>query len=380
MNLQNPISSLTPLEGCTVDLHHNLHQDFSTALAIFFTIIKMGTLFDMARVTLFGAKNNATRKGTQKFNPARDIPSLARKIILITGGASGMGRQTAVELARCGKPARIYVADLPRSKESGLEVAQQITQEAFGASQSKPPTEIRYLDLDLGSFEGTRKCAAEFVAQEQQLDILILNAGVLNHVPRLTAEGYEFHFGINYLGHALLSKLLAPILLHTTEKQERADVRVVILSSEGHISAPPNGVDFEAVKTDCRNMSWFRRYGQSKIATIGLAKEFAGQYPQIRTVAIHPGRVSTGIATSVEQKYGFIFRLIRPLQDAISVPVTVGINNHLWAATNPNAISGTYYDPVGIPGRMSSRAKDDKFVRRLREWTDNELSGVKPIA
>jgi retinol dehydrogenase-12 len=339
----------------------------------------METLLDMVRVTFFGARNDATKKGAAKFNPARDIPSLAGKVIFITGGAGGLGRQTAIELARCGKPARIYIADLPRSKESSDQVIREITREAFGDASSKAPTQFYYLDLDLASLQSVQRCALKFTVQEQKLNILILNAGIITHEPKLTTDGFEVHFGINYLGHAFLSRLLIPTLLFTAEQDVAADVRVVCLSSDGHISAPPGGVDFEAVKTDCSEMSWFRRYGQSKVATIGLAKELARNYEKIKAVAIHPGRVSTSISSTLEKNYGLLFALVRPLQQCLAVPVQVGINNHLWAATSPDVVSGLYYNPVGIPEGVSAQANDDELARRLGEWTDDVLKSAKSL-
>jgi len=208
----------------------------------------MDELWDMARVTT--------------FDPARDIPSQAGKVILITGGAGALGRQAAIELARYGRPARIYIADLPRDEEAKETLARQIIHEAYDsqprssdpAGSLPPHTEIQFLDLDLSSFDAVRSCAAEFAAREQRLDILFCNAGIIRIPPLMTKEGYEIHFGTNYLGHALLCQLLMPTLLRTTQQQPDADVRVIILSSEGHTAAPKNGIDFDKVKTDCSHI------------------------------------------------------------------------------------------------------------------------------
>ncbi|RYO88814.1 hypothetical protein DL762_003531 [Monosporascus cannonballus] len=195
-------------------------------LMIIITLTIVMTEFrEMARVTLFGSPNNASRgSGATAFEPARDIRSLVGKVVLITGAAGDLGRQTAIELARYGRLARIYVADLPRDDDTKKALARQITYEAYGDSQSDmevagPHTEIRFLELDLSSLETVRKCAADFVAQKKKrLDILILNAGIIRMRPGETRKGYEIHFGINYLGHALLSRLLVPKMLLTTQQ------------------------------------------------------------------------------------------------------------------------------------------------------------------
>ncbi|KAF7157768.1 hypothetical protein CNMCM6106_003751 [Aspergillus hiratsukae] len=222
----------------------------------------MSTIWDMIRVVLFGSQNDASRDSAPAFNPAQDIPSTTGKVILITGAAGDLGRQTAIALAGYGRPSRIYIADLPRSDDAKQALTHQIDYEAYGDSISPTSetavtssTEIRFLYLDLASFDSVQKCAQKFAAQEQRLDILILNAGIIRVSPATTMEGYEIHFGVNYLGHALLTRLLMPVLLRTTQRQPGADVRIVVVSSEGHISAPKQGVDFDLVKTSCSNLA-----------------------------------------------------------------------------------------------------------------------------
>lgn len=218
----------------------------------------MGEVRQGLRVTLFGSRHKASPNGSGTFKPARDIKSLDGKIVLITGAAGDLGRQTAIELAKHGRPARIYVADLPRDEAGKKAVIEQIQHEAFGESKDEADsrTEVRYLDLDLTYFESIRACVAEFVAREKRLDILVLNAGIIRVATGRTKEGYEIHFGLNYLGHALLTSLLVPTMLHTasTLQQPDSDVRVVVVSSEGHAVAPKGGIQFDKVKTDCADM------------------------------------------------------------------------------------------------------------------------------
>jgi retinol dehydrogenase-12 len=223
---------------------------------LFFSFI-MFEVREMARVTLFGSSN----KTGVAFDATRDIPSLVGKVVLITGAAGDLGRQTAVMLARHGRPARIYIADLPRDELAKKAVVDSITSEAYdesneskGSDAAAPKTEVRFLELDLTSFESVRACAAEFVAKENRLDILLLNAGIIRVATGTTKEGYEVHFGLNYLGHALLSKLLVPTMVRTAQEQPGANVRIVTVSSEGHVMAPKGGVQFEKLKTACADL------------------------------------------------------------------------------------------------------------------------------
>ncbi|XXH01954.1 hypothetical protein Hte_008317 [Hypoxylon texense] len=340
--------------------------------------VSMTDIREMFRVVLFGSRNDAPRSAAS-FDPAKDVPSLAGKVIMITGAAGFLGRQAAIELARYGRPARIYVADLPRDEEAKKALANEIIHGAYGDHEeaAKPRTEIRFVDLDLASLESVRDCAANFVAREEQLDILFLNAGIIRVSPAITKEGYEAHFGINYLGHALLARLLTPLLRHTAERPG-ADVRVVVVSSEGHLMAPKNGVDFDLVKSDCADMHYAKRYGQSKVALIDLTKELSRENPQFKVAAVHPGRILTGMAESL-RKESLLTRLTLPIAPLFCVSPAVGIRNHLWAATSPDVVSGMYYEPVGVPGKLSASAQDEKLLKRLHGWTNDALSGIKPL-
>ncbi|KAK7752338.1 hypothetical protein SLS62_005674 [Diatrype stigma] len=322
---------------------------FTIIIGIAVVVILAGSMTDvreMFRVVLFGSRNDASRSAAG-FDPAKDIPSLAGKVIMITGAAGFLGRQTAIELARYGRPARIYVADLPRDEESKKAVANEIIHGAYGDHEESAElrTEIRFVDLDLASLESVRNCAASFLAQEEQLDILFLNAGIIRVSPATTKEGYEAHFGINYLGHALLARLLTPLLRHTAERP---------------------GAD-----------PYAKRYGQSKVALIGLTKELSREYPQFTVAAVHPGRILTGMAESL-RKESLLTRLTLPIAPLFCVSPSVGIRNHLWAATSPDVVSGMYYEPVGVPGKLSAPAQDEKLLKRLHEWTNDALKATKP--
>jgi NAD(P)-dependent dehydrogenase (short-subunit alcohol dehydrogenase family) len=121
-----------------------------------------------------------------------------------------------------------------------------------------------------------------------------------------------------------------------------------------------------------------KRYGQSKLAQIGLTKDLAARYPAIKTVAIHPGRILTGMATSLQSE-DMIAWVTMPIAPLFCVPVALGIRNHLWAGTSPDIVSGTYYEPVGVVGKLSPHATKTGFPQKLREWTDQALSAVKPL-
>ncbi|KAI0443709.1 hypothetical protein F4803DRAFT_296960 [Xylaria telfairii] len=333
----------------------------------------MSQLWGLVRSIVFGA-SNPTHNGNS-FDPARDIASLAGKVVLITGAAGDLGRQTAIELTRYGRPARIYVADLPRDEQAKTNIVERIKREARTGEamlEQIDSTEIRFLDLDLASFDSIRRCASDFLAMEERLDLLILNAGTFRTRPGTTMEGYELHFGINYLGHALLCQLCLPLMTQIAQKQPSSDFRIVAVSSEGHMAAPPGGIQFDKLKSDCANMTVLQRYGQSKIALIGFTRELASRYPLIKVAAVHPGRINTGV-TATFIKESLLFRLIA-LAPFFFVERSLGVRNHLWAATSPDVVSGKYYVPVGVPDKENKMARDTDLSKRLWQWTNDELT------
>ncbi|KAF7290921.1 Retinol dehydrogenase 13 [Mycena chlorophos] len=315
-------------------------------------------MFDLIRVSLFGASNT----GGVPFDPAKDISSLAGKIILVTGGAGGIGREAVLEFLRH-KPTRLYILDLPQPDDGEAMLA--------GIREAVPDAPVRFIPVNLASFESIAKGAAQFNEAEDRLDICLCNAGVMPVKPTTTPEGFETTFGINYLGHALLVRLLEKKLLQAAALPD-ADVRLVFVCSEGHVMVPKGGIAFDELKTSCAKLQYFYRYGQSKLAINLFMRELSSKHPQIRVVAVHPGRISTGIATEL-LKYSAIVRVTQPLTKYMTVPPALGARNSLWACTSPATKSGKYYEPVGVPDHESKLSRDPELCRKLREWTDEAL-------
>ncbi|KAF3360644.1 Histone H2A [Verticillium dahliae VDG1] len=177
------------------------------------------------------------------FNPDKDIPDLSGRVILVTGGNIGIGKETVLQLSKH-KPARIYLAARTESK------AQAAIDEIRKTVPNAAP--ISFLSLDLTSFDSIKKAAAEFLSKEDRLDILINNAGIMATPNGTTKEGYEIQFGTNHVGHALLTNLLLPTLKRTAAATSPPrDVRIVNISSLLENTAPPtNPYDFAKLKTD----------------------------------------------------------------------------------------------------------------------------------
>jgi NAD(P)-dependent dehydrogenase (short-subunit alcohol dehydrogenase family) len=183
-----------------------------------------------------------------------------------------------------------------------------------------------------------------------------------------SSEGYEAQFATNYIGHALLTRSVLPILLETA-KDPAADVRVISVSSIGHILAPNGGIILEHDKL--MKQRPFRLYGQAKLANILFAKELAKRYPQFTSVAVHPGTIMTDLYGPQNKSNLIVGALMSYIAPFFFGDVEFGPLNQLWATTVPKneIMSGGYYMPVG----KSIYARDETLSGKLWDWTESEF-------
>jgi retinol dehydrogenase 12 len=294
------------------------------------------------------------------FVPERDIPSLKGKVIFITGGNEGIGKQTALELSRH-EPLEIWIAARDRKK------ATQAITEIKAAS---PEISIRFAELDLSSYASVKACANNFLASAARLDILICNAGLMAGGLVLSKEGYELRMAVNHLGHALLINLLVPLMLQTATLGGKP--RVVSLASAGHRFVPKEGIEFESLRSNPTNRTPVDMYCQAKLAQILWARELAKRYPEITSVSINPGDVKTNLYT--DSKGPWYFEIIKLVAfPFIGTTLENGAKNSLWAATSKSVVNGEYYDPVGKGNTASTLSQDKELLEKLVNWTDEAL-------
>ena len=265
-------------------------------------------------------------------------------------------------------PSIIYLCARPVSIPSAEALVSSI-------KLSCPNTNIRILPLDLSSLANVKKFAADFLQQAPRLDLLFLNAGISTTAPALTEDGYESQFGINHVGHALLTQLLMPRLLETAASQGR-DVRIMVTSSmAAHISPPPTGLVLDEMKKADPLASAYQRYAHSKVAAILFARKLAQVYPAVQTVSFNPGQVNTDLfkkATGLNK--WFLMLVATPLGWLTGVSPEKGAENGLWVAFAKGVENGAYYEPVGV---LAEEKKgfftDQKLADELWQWTDEEL-------
>lgn len=234
-----------------------------------------------------------------------------------------------------------------------------------------PDARIEFLPIDLTSLKSVKQAADSFNSSSSRLDVLMNNAGIMACPAGLTKEGYEIQFGTNYLGHALLTKLLLPVLQKTAETEK--DVRIINLSSSAHTWGPKDGLVLKDATTEMRGYWTRTRYGHSKLANILYTRELARRYPLIKSVAVHPGIVGTNLVSGAIASYPYAGWLLRRLVPIVAVSVQEGALNQLWASVSPDVKSGHFYYPVAKDFTGSKFVQDDAKARELWEWTENEL-------
>jgi len=273
-------------------------------------------------------------------------------VCVVTGANSGIGRETARELARRGATVVMTARDRERGEAALLDV-----RETTGSER----VELVMLDLaDLGS---VRAAAAEILERWDRLDVLINNAGLILSERRETAQGFEATFGINHLGPFLLTTLLLDRL------QDGGGGRVVNLASEGHRMS--KGLAWDDLMAERRPYGGIAAYGDSKLAnilfTVELARGLEGT--GVTAYAVHPGVVRSGFAGDGDDRgwFGWFVKLTR---FAYLSPAR-GARTSLYCATDALAgvESGHYYKGCKR-SRASARGRDAEAAKRL--WTVSE--------
>ena len=246
--------------------------------------------------------------------------------ILITGGNAGIGKETAIALAKKGHTITIACRNETKAQQAVADIKAASKQQA-----------IHYLPCDLSSFKSVRNCAAAYRQQFGQLDILINNAGLITDKLKLTEDGFELQIGVNHLGHFLLTNSLIDLL------EKSAEPRIVTVSSKAHYRAKMNFKTFKG-EVGAERYKGMAAYGQSKLANILFTKELARRYPKISSHCLHPGVVSTEIAQKNENKrlWGFMWKLFSPFM----LSTAKGAKTSVYLATSSDALktNGKYFD------------------------------------
>ena len=243
---------------------------------------------------------------------------LTGKVAVVTGGYSGIGLETTRALAAAGAKVYVPVRNFDKAAETLATIKRG---------------EVIPLSMDLGDFASIRRFVAEILEDETQIDLLINNAGIMACPEARVEGGWESQFGVNHLGHFLLTKGLLPALL-------AADApRVVCLSSIGHRRG---GVNFDDINFEKTPYDKWTAYAQAKTANalfaLGLDMKYAEQ--GLRAFSVHPGGIMTPLQRHLDNEemiaLGWLDESgnLSELAASLFKSTTQGCTTTLWAATS----------------------------------------------
>ena len=197
---------------------------------------------------------------------------------MILGANTGIGKVTATDLAKRGARVIICCRDMTKAEAAAKDI-----REESGSSL------VQVQQLDLASFKSIRKCAQELLENEDKIDYLINNAGVMMCPQWKTEDGLEMQMGTNHFGHFLFTELVLPLVRKSAASGTHP--RIVIVSSSAHEWAP-NGINWDDIHNE-KNYDPKEVYGQSKLANILHAKELARKLENtgISVYVLHPGKL-----------------------------------------------------------------------------------------
>ena len=279
--------------------------------------------------------------------PPVDLPDLSGSTYLVTGATSGLGREAARALVGAG--AHVVMPSITRAE--GEEAARDL-----GGS-----TEVH--EVDLASFESIRAFCSDYTGD---IDVLVDNAGLMSRTLRHTTDGLELHWGVNFVGPFLLTRLLIP--------QVRR--RIVITASMAHAKGH---VDLTDPNFEHRAFGMAAAYAQSKLACMLWATELQRRLDErgssVGVQIAHPGFASTSILEPTP--FAAVNALMRPLAARIVPTAADGARPLLYAATR-DLPPVSYIGPTGPfqicgepgPCERSASAEDPDLARRLYDYAE----------
>jgi len=256
--------------------------------------------------------------------------NVAEATILVTGATEGLGKRVASALAGQGATLLLHGRNRERLQATMEEVSEQTGSE-----------KLRSYLADFSSLDAVHKLAERILSDEDRLEVLINNAGIIVQERKESEDGYELTFSVNYLSHFLLTRLLLPLLEHS------APSRIVNVASAGQ-----SRVDFSNLMLE-QGYDTMKAYSQSKLAqimfTFGLAQRLADTGVSVN--ALHPASLMD--TKMVEETFGYTMSTVEEGAEA-----TV----HLAASPELEGVAGRYFD-----GKREARADRQAYDEEARQ-------------
>ncbi|XP_034556945.1 dehydrogenase/reductase SDR family member 13-like [Notolabrus celidotus] len=277
------------------------------------------------------------------------------KTVIVTGSNTGIGKETAIDLAKRG--ARVILAC--RSRQRGEAALEDVKRES-GSNQ------VVFMPLDLGSQKSVRSFAETFLKTESRLDLLINNAGI--YMQGRTEDGLGMMFGVNHIGHFLLTNLLLDRLKACEPS------RVVNLASVAH--------NFGKIDFDCLNKQKalglgtsftevLKVYGDSKLCNVlfnhELAKRLKGT--KVTCYSLHPGAINSELTRNTSSISQLLFK---PVNAFFFKNTVQGAQTTLHCALQEGIepLSGRYFSNCTVR-ELYEKAKDDAAAKKLWELSES---------
>lgn len=281
---------------------------------------------------------------TKKWT-TNDIPDLTGKVIIVTGGNSGLGYESVKAFAE--KGAEVILAC--RSLDKGVQAKSEI-------DKNHPSAKIIAKKLDLMDLSSVIEFARDITMTYERLDVLLNNAGIMMTPYGLTKDGFESQFGTNHLGHFALTGLLLDLILKTPGS------RIVNVSSLAHKKGKIHFDDF--LFNDGKSYDPMDSYRQSKLANLLFTYELHRRLETLgsKTIAVaaHPGVSITNLANHLKGK--MMFKVFMLFSGLVTHPPANGAMPQIRAATDPDVKGEQYYGP----DRMGEMKGDPVVVQSTK--------------
>ena len=271
-------------------------------------------------------------------------------VVIVTGANSGMGKAISIEIAKTGAA----LVMLCRNKTRGEEALKEVR--ALSGNDS-----VELMLADLGSQKSIENFCMEFKKKHQRLDVLINNAGVILPGRHETVDGYELQFGVNHLGHFLLTNRLLDLLIAS------APARIVNVSSGAHKGGKIHFGDVNLKK----NYTVWRAYAQSKLAIVLFTYELAERLKGTGVTAncLHPGAVASSMGINRDTGFGtFITGILKPFFQTSKQGAETTI--YLATSQDVDGITAKYFYRKK-PIASSKRSYDKVAAKKLWDLSES---------
>ena len=300
----------------------------------------------------------------------QQIPDLSGKVALVTGSNSGIGLETARELARKGAQVVMACRNEAKAKAAMADIKATV-----------PGAKVEFLQLDLSDLDSVRDAAVRFTTNHARLDLLCNNAGVMGQpTMQRTRQGFEMQFGTNHLGHFAFTGLVLGAL------KAAPSARVVAVSSIAH--RVPKQLDLDDPNFERTRYWHMEAYGRSKLANLLFAGELnrRAQAAGLKLVAsaAHPGYSATNITSTTTAGNKVMEFFTNVGNSMLGMSPLKGALPTLYAATSPDIRGGEFIGPQGLftlwgwPGVETPAAPGRDTAAAARLWDKSEAwTGVR---